>query len=131
MASNSEAISVRSARLNQIVLGNEGTAKNAGVAECLSRESLLDALSVLYNECHKESQKNTDKQVVEFVNKCKFDALPYYETPQLIFPACTLHPPPLVDRPIMDETESLRVNYNDFTVKDLIGKGYFGEVHVS
>lgn len=31
----------------------------------------------------------------------------------------------------MDEAESLRVNYNDFTVKDLIGKGYFGEVHVS
>lgn len=86
MASNSEAISVRSARLNQIVLGNDGTSKNgngrAGVAECLNRESLLDALSVLYNECHKESQKNSDKQVVEFVNKCKFAALPEaLETP--------------------------------------------------
>lgn len=31
----------------------------------------------------------------------------------------------------MAETETLRVSYNDFTVKDLIGKGYFGEVHVS
>lgn len=73
MASNKEAISVRSARLNQIILGNDGGAKNgrAGVSECLSRESLLDALSVLYNECHKESQKNSDKQVVEFVHKCK------------------------------------------------------------
>lgn len=79
MASNSEAISVRSARLNQIVLGNgsEGVARNsrAGVSvvqESLNRESLLDALSVLYNECHKESQKSAaDKQVVEFVQKCK------------------------------------------------------------
>lgn len=129
MASNSEAISVRSARLNQIVLGNEGTAKNAGVAECLSRESLLDALSVLYNECHKESQKNSDKQVVEFVNKCKFDAPP--ANPPTNLSRLYTSPPLLVDRPIMDETESLRVNYNDFTVKDLIGKGYFGEVHVS
>lgn len=25
----------------------------------------------------------------------------------------------------------MRVNINDFAVKDLIGKGYFGEVHVS
>lgn len=38
----------------------------------MNRESLLDALTVLYTECEKESHKNNDKQVVEFVNKCKF-----------------------------------------------------------
>lgn len=72
MASKGEAISVRSARLNQIVLGNDAATKSGrGVSECLNRESLLDALSVLYNECQKEGQKNTDKQVTEFVQKCK------------------------------------------------------------
>lgn len=68
MASNSEAISVRSARLNKVILGNDSTTSNG-----LNRESLLDALSVLYNECQKESQKNTDKQVNEFVQKCTYN----------------------------------------------------------
>lgn len=78
MASKNEAISVRSARLDQIVLGHDAGSKNgrARVGEGLNRESLLDALSVLYNECHKESQKNADKQVAEFVQKCKRLCLP-------------------------------------------------------
>lgn len=74
MSSKNEAISVRSSRLNQIILGNEVSTKiGRGVQDCLNRESLLDALTVLYNECHKETQKsNNDKQFVEFVNKCKY-----------------------------------------------------------
>lgn len=81
MASESEAISVRATRLNQIIIGNDAGKKlgrgrdvNGGVsiASSLNRESLLDALSVLYNECHKESQKKEDKHVSEFVYKCKF-----------------------------------------------------------
>lgn len=77
MASKNEAISVRSSRLNQIVLGNDAASKlgrgGHSVSDCLNRESLLDALNVLYSECQKESQKNNDKQVVEFVQKCKSD----------------------------------------------------------
>lgn len=76
MSSKNEAISVRSARLNQIVLGNDAASKlkrgGHSVSDCLNRESLLDALTVLYSECQKESQKNNDKQVVEFVQKCEF-----------------------------------------------------------
>lgn len=31
----------------------------------------------------------------------------------------------------MSETKSLRVNANDFTLKSLIGKGYFGDVYLA
>lgn len=31
----------------------------------------------------------------------------------------------------MNQTKKLRVNINDFTIKDLIGKGYFGEVYLA
>lgn len=71
-----EAISVRTTRLNKLLLGDGGSG-NEGVvskqlADALNRESLLDALSVLYTECQKESQKkSTDKHVNEFVSKCK------------------------------------------------------------
>lgn len=36
-----------------------------------------------------------------------------------------------LDRPVIKEAKSLRVNLNDFEIKTIIGKGYFGEVHVS
>lgn len=35
-----------------------------------------------------------------------------------------------LDRPIVEETQQLRANADDFTVKTLIGKGYFGNVHL-
>lgn len=35
------------------------------------------------------------------------------------------------DRDVVVESKKLRVNINDFTVKSLIGKGYFGEVHLA
>lgn len=31
----------------------------------------------------------------------------------------------------MHETKKLRVNINDFRIKDLIGKGHYGEVHLA
>lgn len=35
------------------------------------------------------------------------------------------------DRDVIAETKKLRVNINDFSVRSLIGKGYFGEVHLA
>ncbi|XP_017844328.2 citron Rho-interacting kinase [Drosophila busckii] len=97
MPSQRKPISVRTTRLNNLILG-----KNAGVAQKrICREGLLDAFCLLYNECDKDTLKKRDRNIAEFVNKY---------------------------RPIVEETRSLRVNANDFEIKALIGKGYFGNV---
>lgn len=36
-----------------------------------------------------------------------------------------------LDNAVIKETNNLRVNINDFRVKTLIGKGYFGDVHLA
>lgn len=68
-----ESISARITRLNNLILGrSEATSKIAKpVAEGLCREGLLDAICLLYNECNKENLKKKDKNICEFVNKCK------------------------------------------------------------
>ena len=34
------------------------------------------------------------------------------------------------DKPIIDELQQLRIGIGDFSVKDVIGRGHFGEVQV-
>lgn len=36
-----------------------------------------------------------------------------------------------VDREVIKEANTLRVNIDDFCIKSLIGKGYFGDVHLA
>lgn len=36
-----------------------------------------------------------------------------------------------IDQSIVKETKEQRANINDFNIKDLIGKGFFGEVHLA
>ncbi|EAT36011.1 AAEL011879-PA [Aedes aegypti] len=115
-------ISARTARLNGFILGHSvgplpnSATSSGGITDvqhtedgsvpletALSREGLLDSLFVLYEECSKDVIKKKDKNVADFVNKY---------------------------RPIINQTRTIRVNVNDFNVKNLIGKGYFGEVHL-
>ncbi|XP_001353403.2 citron Rho-interacting kinase isoform X2 [Drosophila pseudoobscura] len=118
-----DPISVRTTRLNNLILGkgvgvtqkpagSSGGSRrsilpvsttSAAVAEAVSREGLLDAFCLLYNECDKDALKKRDRNISEFVNKF---------------------------RPIVEETRKLRVNADDFTIKALIGQGYFGNVHL-
>ncbi|XP_030385386.1 citron Rho-interacting kinase [Scaptodrosophila lebanonensis] len=118
-----DPISVRTTRLNNLILGKgvsvtqkpassaacvrrsvvPVSTTSAAVAEAICREGLLDAFCLLYNECDKETLKKRDRNIAEFVNKF---------------------------RPIVEETRQLRVNVEDFSVKALIGKGYFGTVHL-
>uniref|UniRef100_A0A182WBH5 non-specific serine/threonine protein kinase n=1 Tax=Anopheles minimus TaxID=112268 RepID=A0A182WBH5_9DIPT len=110
-----KAIAVRTARLNDLILGRSNGGGDAlsshgkEVADAnlldaaLSREGLLDSLLVLYDECSKDAVKKKDKHIADFVTK--------YRT-------------------IIQETRERRVNVHDFDVKCLIGKGYFGEVHL-
>lgn len=67
------AISVRTTRLNNLVLGNADAKSKASktLAEGLGREALLDTLTLLYSECDKEGVKKKDQNVFDFVNKCK------------------------------------------------------------
>ncbi|XP_044261577.1 citron Rho-interacting kinase [Tribolium madens] len=69
----------------------------------INRECLLDALQALYDECTIDTLQKYDKQIGQFVNK-------YKNTIQ--------------------EVKKLRVNVTDFEIKDVIGRGHFGEVHV-
>uniref|UniRef100_A0A182JXN0 non-specific serine/threonine protein kinase n=1 Tax=Anopheles christyi TaxID=43041 RepID=A0A182JXN0_9DIPT len=111
-----KTIAARTARLNDLILGRS----NGGGADALphdkkdsvdgalldvalSREGLLDSLFVLYDECSKDAVKKKDKNIADFITKY---------------------------RPIIQETRDRRVNVQDFDVKCLIGKGYFGEVHL-
>ncbi|XP_035916806.1 citron rho-interacting kinase [Anopheles stephensi] len=108
-----KTIAVRTARLNDLILGRSNgdalashgkEAADGNLFEvALSREGLLDSLLVLYDECSKDAVKKKDKQIADFVAKY---------------------------RPIIQETRERRVNVQDFDVKCLIGKGYFGEVHL-
>ncbi|EDV97406.1 citron rho-interacting kinase [Drosophila grimshawi] len=117
-----DPISVRTTRLNNLILGKGvgavqktsssasrrsiipvNNTTSAAVAEAICREGLLDAFCLLYNECDKETLKKRDRNIAEFVNKF---------------------------RPIVEETRQLRVNADDFVIKALIGKGYFGNVHL-
>lgn len=67
-----ESISARVTRLNNLIIGHtKGTSKvDKSIVECLSREGLLDAFCLLYNECNKENLKKKDKNIAEFINKC-------------------------------------------------------------
>lgn len=37
----------------------------------------------------------------------------------------------MLDRDVIKEANTMRVNIDDFCIKNLIGKGYFGEVHLA
>lgn len=95
-----EPISSRSVALNQLFLGQGSSALST--QHLLSRETLLDALFVLYEECSREPLRR-DKNVSIFIEKF---------------------------RSIVVELSKLRVNINDFEVKKVIGRGHFGDVQV-
>lgn len=66
------AISARTTRLNSIILGRPETlkAEQKEICKGISREGLLDALFVLYEECNKDAIKKKSSQVTEFATKC-------------------------------------------------------------
>lgn len=69
----------------------------------LNREGLLDTLQALYDECDSECLRNLDKNISTFVERNKKSILQLKQT---------------------------RVNISDFDVKNVIGRGHFGEVHM-
>lgn len=97
MEVSKEPISVRISRLNEQLVGRSGKTK------VIDREGLLDALTVLYDECNTEHLKKNDKYIGGFVEKF---------------------------RGVISELRRSRVNVSDFEVKNVVGCGHFGVVHV-
>ncbi|XP_077509003.1 citron Rho-interacting kinase-like isoform X4 [Amblyomma americanum] len=95
-----EPIAVRSTKLNHLVLGRAScTLPNRHLA---SRDSLLDALFALYDECNREVLRR-DKNIALFLDK--------YRT-------------------IVQDLRQLRVSIADFEVKTVIGRGHFGDIRM-
>lgn len=69
----------------------------------IHQDSLLDAFQVLYDECSIENLQKHDKHISQFVDK--------FRSP-------------------IHELKRLRVNMTDFEIKQIIGRGHFGEIHV-
>ncbi|XP_060533319.1 citron Rho-interacting kinase [Cylas formicarius] len=100
MEPSKEPVSVRIARVNSEITGN-----NIALKRCplLARETLLDAFQALYDECCSEGLQKYDSNIANFVEKYKSAA---------------------------KRVKMLRVNISDFEIKNIIGRGHFGEVHV-
>lgn len=101
MEPSSEAISVRLGRINSKILGKPPS--KCSKMSVITREGLLDALQVLYDECNADCLKQYDKNIQAFIEKYKN---------------------------VIHDLKRLRVNILDFEIKDVIGRGHFGEVHV-
>lgn len=71
MEPSKEAIAVRITRLNRQILGKVTSGSNKLNKKTIDREALLDALTVLYDECNDDPVKKTDELVRTFVDKCK------------------------------------------------------------
>uniref|UniRef100_A0A224YVE1 non-specific serine/threonine protein kinase n=1 Tax=Rhipicephalus zambeziensis TaxID=60191 RepID=A0A224YVE1_9ACAR len=95
-----EPIALRSNKLNHLVLGRAScSVPNRHLA---SRDSLLDALFALYDECNREVLRR-DKNVSLFLDKY---------------------------RAIVHDLRQLRVSIADFEVKTVIGRGHFGDIRM-
>nr|XP_034339330.1 citron Rho-interacting kinase-like isoform X2 [Crassostrea gigas] len=101
MASKLESIEKRIEVLNDLVAGSVLT--DDLLTSLTTRDGLLDALFVLYEECSHEYLITKNKHVAAFVRK-------YAST--------------------IAEVKKLRISMADFEVKDVIGRGHFGEVQV-
>ncbi|XP_076867854.1 LOW QUALITY PROTEIN: citron Rho-interacting kinase [Brachyhypopomus gauderio] len=96
-----DPITSRCSRLNQLLQGKSGVYGCAGV-NGLTRESLLDALVLLYKECS-SSELMKIKHVANFVHKFS---------------------------EIVTELQELQPGKRDFEVRGVVGRGRFAEVQV-
>ncbi|KAF5279138.1 hypothetical protein FQA39_LY18316 [Lamprigera yunnana] len=97
MEPSKEPITVRASQLNSLLLSNKVQNKS----NIISRDGLLDALTVLYDECNNDCLKGTDVRIADFISRKKS---------------------------VLSEMKCLRVNASDFELKSVIGRGQFGEV---
>nr|XP_049699282.1 citron rho-interacting kinase isoform X1 [Helicoverpa armigera] len=103
MEPSKEAIAVRITRLNRLILGKVTGGTTRFSRKTIDREALLDALTVLYDECNDDPVKKSDDLVKAFLDKY---------------------------RSTLAELRRTRVCISDFEMIQTIGRGHFGEVHM-
>ncbi|XP_072934442.1 uncharacterized protein [Epargyreus clarus] len=103
MEPSKEAIAVRITRLNPQIIGKVTSGTTKLIRKTIDREALLDALTVLYDECNEDPVKKCDELVRAFVDKY---------------------------RSTLAELRRARVCLSDFEFVQTIGRGHFGEVHM-
>lgn len=69
------SVSARTARLNSFINNRPEALPKEQKEICngISRDGLLDALFVLYDECNKDGVKKKSKHIQDFAVKCKID----------------------------------------------------------
>ncbi|KAL3270917.1 hypothetical protein HHI36_021424 [Cryptolaemus montrouzieri] len=100
METPGDTITARVARLNSEITGKIARKTSNGL---VTREGLLDSLQALYDECSIENLQKLDKNIEYFVHT-------YKKT--------------------MENLKKTRINLSDFEIKNCIGRGHFGDVHV-
>lgn len=98
MEVSKDTIDTRISVINKKIMEN-----NSMISQKWSKETLLDAFLVLFEECCLDYLKD-NKEVANFIESYRF---------------------------IISELKKLRINISDFEVLQLIGNGNFGSVHVS
>ncbi|XP_013167910.1 PREDICTED: citron Rho-interacting kinase isoform X1 [Papilio xuthus] len=102
MEPSKEAIAVRITRINRQITGKFTSGSNK-LNKRIDRETLLDAITVLYDECNDDPIKKNDEFVRAFVDKY---------------------------RSSLADLRRARVCHSDFELLQVIGRGHFGEVHM-
>ncbi|XP_071493466.1 citron Rho-interacting kinase-like [Diadema antillarum] len=102
MTDKMEPLGQRTNKLNQLFLSKSRGVLTTALRTHLSRDGLVDALLALYGECSQE-QLMRNKHAATFVTKFKNT---------------------------VSEVKKLQISINDFEVKDVIGRGHFGQVQV-
>lgn len=113
-----ETIQERALRLKDAGMGSleDGRLSDQSLVR-LGHECVLDALSVVYDECSNSTTLSKDKYISKFLKKCTLRVSYFYLY-------C------VIDKPAIEEFEKLRLKETDFITKGIIGQGHFGEVSV-
>lgn len=69
MEPSKDAIAVRVTRLNRQITGKVSSTNR--LCRKVDRETLLDAITVLYDECNDDPVKKADELVRVFVDRCE------------------------------------------------------------
>lgn len=126
MEQTHESITKRILHLNSLLSRSVSDSQTDSNFYLISREALIDALILLYDECNNEFLMK-DSLISDFVEKCGYFyscnfLLPYSSMNQFIV---------FSDRNTIHKLRDLNPNIADFEIKKVISRGRYAEVSVA